>query len=101
MVVPAIYEAASSGNDILEGASVNTDLQNAHIKCRCGIRLLQIVVLSEAQLCACNVGERRRVYPVIQKIVWIQREQRVRQTVSNWSWHTRIGCYPEWEAAIV
>jgi hypothetical protein len=50
MVIPASYKAASRGDDVLEGASVDTDLQNTRVECHSGTGLLDVVVLPEREL---------------------------------------------------
>jgi hypothetical protein len=47
MVIPTSYKAASRRNDVLEGASIDADLQNRGIEGNSRSRLLNIVVLLE------------------------------------------------------
>ena len=63
MIIPTSHKAASSGDDVLEGASVEGNSRTG---------LLNIVILLEDQLRPCAVCYRRRVDPIVQKVIWIK-----------------------------
>jgi hypothetical protein len=74
MVIPTSYKAPSSRNDILEGTPVDADLHNASIEGNSRTGLLDVIVLPETQRRSCDVRNRRRINPVIQKAVCVRRK---------------------------